>query len=62
MPPIYVTGSISLVNGAFARFIMEEMPGHTQAPLALAGWNKVLTLHLHLMQYGLPSCTDAGLR
>lgn len=52
VPPIFVTGSISLVNGAFARFIMEEMPGHTQAPLALAGWNKVLTLHLHLMQLG----------
>lgn len=52
VPPIYVTGSISLVNGAFARFIMEEMPGHTLAPLALAGWNKVLTLHLHLMQMG----------
>jgi molybdopterin converting factor small subunit len=52
VPPIYVTGSISLVNGAFARFIMEELPGHTSAPLALAGWNKVLTLHLHLMQLG----------
>jgi hypothetical protein len=43
VPPIYVTGSISLVNATFARFIMEEMPGHPQAPLALAGWNKVLT-------------------
>lgn len=52
VPPVYVTGSISLVNGAFARFIMEEMPGHALAPLALAGWNKVLTLHLHLMQMG----------
>ncbi len=52
VPPIYVTGSISLVNGAFARFLMEEMPGHAQAPLALAGWNKVLTLHLHMMQMG----------
>jgi molybdopterin converting factor small subunit len=52
VPPIYVTGSISLVNATFARFIMEEMPGHPQAPLALAGWNKVLTMHLHLMQMG----------
>lgn len=52
VPPIYVTGSICLVNGAFARFIMAEMPGHALAPLALAGWNKVLTLHLHLMQMG----------
>lgn len=52
VPPVYVTGSVSLVNATFARFIMEEMPGHPQAPLALAGWNKVLTLHLHLMQMG----------
>jgi len=52
VPPIYVTGSISLVNATFARFIMEEMPGHALAPLALAGWNKVLTLHLHLMLMG----------
>ena len=52
VPPVYVTGSISLVNATFARFIMEEMPGHAQAPLALAGWNKVLTMHLHLMQLG----------
>ncbi len=52
VPPVYVTGSVSLVNATFARFIMEEMPGHAQAPLALAGWNKVLTLHLHLMQMG----------
>ena len=28
VPPVYVTGSISLVNATFARFIMEEMPGH----------------------------------
>lgn len=52
VPPVYVTGSISLVNATFARFIMEELPGHAQAPRALGGWNKVLTMHLHLMQMG----------
>ena len=52
VPPIYVTGSISLVNATFARFLMEEMPGNPIVPAALAGWNKVLTLHLHLMQMG----------
>lgn len=52
VPPVYVTGSISLVNATFGRFIMEEMPGHASAPLAMAGWNKALTLHLHLMQMG----------
>lgn len=52
VPPVYVTGSISLVNATFARFLMEEMPGHPVVPTALAGWNKVLTLHLHMMQSG----------
>ncbi len=52
VPPIFVTGSISLVHAAFARFLAEEMPGHPSVPLALAGWNKVLALHLHLMQLG----------
>lgn len=52
VPPIYVTGSISLVNATFARFLTEEMPGHASVPTALAGWNKVLAMHLHLMQLG----------
>ena len=52
VPPIYVTGSISLVNAGFARFLSEEMPGHPAVPLALAGWNKVLALHQHLMHLG----------
>lgn len=50
--PVFVTGSISLVNATFARFLREEMAGHPAIPQALAGWNKVLTLHLHLMQLG----------
>jgi molybdopterin converting factor small subunit len=52
VPPIYVTGSISLVNATFARFLTQEMPGHPAAPTALAGWNKVLAMHLHMMQMG----------
>ena len=52
VPPVYVTGSISLVNAAFARFLMEELPTNPQNATALAGWNKVLTMHLHLMQLG----------
>ncbi len=52
VPPIYVTGSISLVNATFARFLTQEMPGHSSVPTALAGWNKVLAMHLHLMQMG----------
>jgi molybdopterin converting factor small subunit len=62
VPPVYVTGSISLVNATFARFLFEEMPGNPAIPRALAGWNKVLTLHLHLMQLGYAAATavDSG--
>lgn len=52
VPPLYVTGSISLVNAAFARFLSEEMCGDPIVPVALAGWNKLLAAHLHLMQMG----------
>lgn len=52
VPPVYVTGSISLVNATFARFLSEEMPANPTVPTALAGWNKLITLHLHLMQMG----------
>lgn len=62
VPPVYVTGSVSLINAAFARFLSEEMPGHVAVPAALAGWNKVLTLHLHLMQLGYQAAiaVDSG--
>jgi len=62
VPEVYVTGSISLVNATFARFLMEEMPGHPIVPAALAGWNKLLSLHLHLMLLGYQSARawDAG--
>lgn len=52
VPELYVTGAISLVNATFARFLAEEMPGAAVVPAALAGWNKVLSLHLHMMLIG----------
>ncbi len=52
VPERYVTGAISLVQATFARFLTEEMADHPLVPTALAGWNKVLTLHLHLMLHG----------
>ena len=62
VPPIYVTGSISLVNATFARFLSEEMPAHPVVPAALAGWNKVLALHQHMMHLGYQAslALDAG--
>lgn len=52
VPEMYVTGSVSLVNAAFARFLAEEMPGAPVVPAALAAWNKVLSLHLNMMLMG----------
>ena len=52
VPEVYVTGAVSLVNATFARFLAEEMPGSEIIPAALAGWNKVLSLHLHMMLLG----------
>lgn len=52
VPDLYVTGAISLVNATFARFLQEEMPDSPVVPRALAGWNKLLTLHLHMMLFG----------
>lgn len=52
VPEVYVTGAISLVNATFARFLAEEMPGAAVVPAALAGWNKLLSLHLHMMLLG----------
>lgn len=55
VPELYVTGAISLVNATFARFLAEEMPGAAVIPAALTGWNKVLSMHLHMMLSGYRS-------
>lgn len=62
VPPAYVTGAISLVNATFAHFLREEMADHPAVPAALAGWNKALALHLHLMLHGYRTAQewDAG--
>ncbi len=58
VPELYVTGAVSLVQATFARFLMEEMPGKAVVPAALAGWNKMLTMHLHLMLSGYRAARD----
>jgi len=66
VPSVYVAGSISLVNAAFARFLREEAArsrlGEQTIAAALAGWNKVLSMHLHLMQMGYDAAVaiDSG--
>lgn len=52
VPERYVTGAISLVNATFARYLSEETPANPHTPMALAGWNKMLSLHLHMMLLG----------
>jgi molybdopterin converting factor small subunit len=58
VPEVYVTGAISLVNATFARFLNEELPGALVVPGALAAWNKVLSLHLHMMLLGYHSALE----
>lgn len=58
VPEVYVIGAASLVTGTFARFLYEEMQSAPELPLALAGWNKTLSLHLHMMLLGYRSARD----
>lgn len=52
VPPAYVTTSIGLMAAAFARCMAEAgLPGEVVAP-AMAGWNKYLSVQLHLMTMG----------
>ncbi len=57
-PPVYVTGSIGLVQAAFARYMQQaSLPGHIIAP-AMAGWSKYLNVQLHLMLTGYQAARD----
>jgi len=52
VPEIYVAGAISLAQASFASFMAAEMTDAALVTRALAGWNKFLTMHLHLMTVG----------
>jgi molybdopterin converting factor small subunit len=62
VPPVYVTGSFSLVHAAFARYIADGEHDRATATRALSGWNKLLTAHLHMLQLGYQTALtlDAG--
>lgn len=51
-PPLWVTGSMGLVLGAFADFIRAEHDDVNVVAPALAGWNKYLMMQLNQMQAG----------
>ncbi len=55
VPPIYITGAVSRVQASFAATLAVEMPGFAGTGAALAGWNKLLTLHLNSMLQGYAS-------
>ncbi len=52
VPPAYITTSVGMMGAAFARCMHEAwLPGEVVAP-AMAGWNKYLSVQLHLMDLG----------
>jgi molybdopterin converting factor small subunit len=57
-PPAYVTTSIGMTGAAFAAAMQDaNLPGAVIAP-AMAGWNKYLSVQLHLMQRGYETARD----
>jgi molybdopterin converting factor small subunit len=51
-PEIYVTGAISLAQASFAGYLAAEMTDAATVARALTGWNKLLTMHNHVMSAG----------
>lgn len=52
VPAAYITTSIGMMGAAFAHFMFEaQLPGEVIAP-AMAGWNKYLSVQLHMMDSG----------
>ena len=57
-PPAYITTSIGMMGAAFAATMYDaHLPGDVIAP-AMAGWNKYLSVQLHLMQHGYDMARD----
>lgn len=58
VPPLYVTGAVSHTISWFAGVLSQERSGAVDNLLALAGWQKMLSLHLHLMLIGYQSAIE----
>jgi hypothetical protein len=60
VPPAYVTTSIGLMGAAFAACMSDAgLPSDVVAP-AMAGWNKYLSVQLHLMNLGYQTAVEFG--
>ena len=58
VPPKYVRASIGLVLASFAQYMAEaQLSGETIAA-AMAGWNKYLSVQLHMMELGYEAARD----
>lgn len=58
VPPAYVTTSVGLMGAAFAQCMADaRLSGEVVAP-AMAGWNKYLSVQLHMMNLGYQTARD----
>jgi len=57
-PPAYITTAIGMTGATFASYMQDaNLPGDIVAP-AMIGWNKYLSVQLHLMQHGYEIAKD----
>ncbi len=60
VPPAYITTSIGMMGAAFARCMSEaRLPGQIIGP-AMVGWNKYLSVQLHVMLLGYEVARELG--
>jgi molybdopterin converting factor small subunit len=58
VPPMFVTGAVSHTIAWIAGVLSRERPVAEEIPLAMAGWQKMLSLHLHMMLMGYQTAID----
>jgi molybdopterin converting factor small subunit len=60
VPPAYITTSIGLMGSAFAQCMCEAHLRGDVVASAMAGWNKYLSVQLHLMDLGYRVAREFG--